>query len=148
MLVAGLFFAAYGARALYLNARARSWPLVEGRVLQAGMNYAKKTPQFELRYRYEVAGTAYDGWTDDLSDELVDGRTIYSEGAPLSVHVNPRVAAQSFVKPAFHLPHLGWILAGLGLAATGLWMSWEELFGLMGLWPGIGARFRRPMLRR
>jgi len=147
-LLAGLGFSAYGARAIYLNARARFWPLVEGHVTKAGTNYAKRIPTFELRYRYGINGMTYDGWTDDLSDELVDGHSIYAEGSSVRVNVDPDTPSRSFLKPAFHFPHLAWLVAGVLMVGTGLWMSWEELFGMMGLWPSVGRRFRRNRFRR
>ena len=126
LLLAGLVFAGFGASALHQNSRARQWPEVQATIQAAGMNYIPQTPTFELRYTYEIEGRRYEGWSQDVADQSIDGQSIYQVGAPITVHVNPDKPSASQLQPAFHLSHLGWLLAGLVIAGAGGWMGWEQ----------------------
>ncbi len=137
MVLAGLFFAALGGSALLHDVRARGWPTVEGRVLSAGMNYIPEVPSFELRYEYTVDGRRYEGSSDDVEDRIVDGRSVFSTGATVPVHVDPGHPERSAVEPAFHLAHLGWLLTGLVLAIGGGWLGGPSVVAWL---RGLAAR--------
>jgi hypothetical protein len=124
----GVFFIVQGVEEWRLGEASRSWPTVEGRVLESevatratgsrGSGGPSTTTTHEIRYEYEIDGVRREGrrvaYTVAMGEGDLRARAArYPGGRSVGVHVDPEDADRAVLEPGAD----GWNLVPIAMGA-------------------------------
>lgn len=118
--------------ALWLRSRSRAcrhWPSVPGQVLESRVDDAHlEMVKPVLRYRYEVAGTAYVGFRIAFSGYGTSRRALddlikpYPVGRSVRVYYDPQDPASAVLNNTSHSDWVFWLLVGVATWLVGVYL--------------------------